>query len=196
MPEIREALLSDLPGVYRVCERTSDPRHPDGVPGRNPDIVGHVYAGPYVVHSPGLAGIVADADGVAGYVLGCADTRAFQTWCEAEWWPPLRTQYPLGGGDEPDRSMIERLHHPDEIPAQVLDAFPAHLHIDLLPRLQGTGAGRALMEWLFERLRARGVPGIHLGVVGWNTHAIGFYEHMGFSTHSQDEGGRLMVRRL
>lgn len=102
MIAIRSAQLSDLPGVYRVCDRTSDPAFPEGVPGRNPDLLGHVYAGPYVVHSPELAGIVADSQGVAGYILGVADTETFAAWCDAEWWPALREQYPRGSGAQPD----------------------------------------------------------------------------------------------
>lgn len=193
---IRSAVLSDLPGVYRVCDWTSDPAFPEGVPGRNPDLLGHVYAGPYVVHSPELAGIVADCEGVAGYIFAVADTRAFAEWCEAEWYPTIREQYPLGSGRESDGWIIERIHTPEEIPDEILVPYPAHLHIDLLPRLQGKGAGRALMEWLFERLRERGVPGVHLGVSSENTNAIAFYEHMGFSTLAAGDRGRLMAISL
>lgn len=196
MVEIRTAVLSDLPGLYRVCQFTADPAWPEGIPGTNPDLLGHVYAGPYAVHSPDLAGVVADSEGVAGYILGCADTDAFSAWCEREWWPRLREQYPRGSGSEQDREAIELFYARPEVPQQVLAEFPAHLHIDLLPRLQGTGAGRVLMEWLLSRLRARGVTGVHLGVSAANTNAIGFYEHLGFATLWSDDDGRLMTHAL
>jgi ribosomal protein S18 acetylase RimI-like enzyme len=54
------------------------------------------------------------------------------------------------------------------------------LHIDLLPRAQGRGYGRRMIEALLERLRGRGVPGVHLGVSVHNGRAVGFYERLGF----------------
>src|SRR3546814_10812782 len=41
------------------------------------------------------------------------------------------------------------LHHPLRMPDIVLRDYPSHLHINLLPRLQGRGVGRRLIErWL------------------------------------------------
>ena len=60
--------------------------------------------------------------------------------------------------------------------------YPAHMHIDLLPRLQGQGLGRALIETLADALRERGVPGLHLGVSTENPGAIAFYHRVGFVT--------------
>ncbi len=59
--------------------------------------------------------------------------------------------------------------------------YPAHLHIDLLPELQGQGWGRRLIEALRDRLRAAGVPGVHLVAAGTNAGAIAFYERLGFT---------------
>ncbi|MCB0152506.1 MAG: GNAT family N-acetyltransferase, partial [Caldilineaceae bacterium] len=54
------------------------------------------------------------------------------------------------------------------------------LHIDILPVGQGQGLGRRMMETFLDRLRALGVPGVHLGVGKRNPGAIQFYERMGF----------------
>jgi ribosomal protein S18 acetylase RimI-like enzyme len=62
----------------------------------------------------------------------------------------------------------------------VVARYPAHLHIDLLPVLQGRGVGREMMGRLLEELQARGVAGVHLGVDARNQRAVGFYEHLGF----------------
>ena len=61
------------------------------------------------------------------------------------------------------------------------DAYPAHLHIDLLARAQGRGFGRRMLEQVMATLRQRGCPGAHLGVSMMNTTAYGFYQRLGFS---------------
>ena len=49
--------------------------------------------------------------------------------------------------------------------------YPSHLHIDLLPRGQGQGHGRLLIESLLDLLRAGGSGGVHLGVSPTNLRA-------------------------
>ena len=53
-----------------------------------------------------------------------------------------------------------------------------HLAVD--PNLQGLGIGRALLELIEERLRARGCLKLNLLVAGHNTRVLGFYEKQGF----------------
>ena len=60
------------------------------------------------------------------------------------------------------------------------EAYPSHLHIDLLERAQGRGYGRRMIEQVMDTLRRRGSPGAHLGVSMMNTPAFGFYERLGF----------------
>jgi ribosomal protein S18 acetylase RimI-like enzyme len=61
-----------------------------------------------------------------------------------------------------------------------LSAYPAHLHIDILPEGQGQGWGRKLIETLTGRMRELGVSAVHLGVAPTNHRAIAFYEAVGF----------------
>lgn len=190
MTEIRQPGLPDLPGVYRVCFETSGSE-----PTANPDLVGHVYAGPYVARHPEFARVVADDLGISGYVLGCPDTRALEAWTAANWWPALREQYPVGGGLPVDAEMIGELHSPPVVPGEIVEQYPAHLHIDLLQRTQGHGYGRTLIEWVCGELAAAGAPGVHLGVGADNANAIAFYEHLGFETLRVDPGVRWMGRR-
>src|SRR5213075_2470619 len=69
MPDIRHATVHDLPGVYRVCLLTGDAGKDATALARDPDLLGHVYVGPYVVGEPGLSLVVADDSGIAGYCL-------------------------------------------------------------------------------------------------------------------------------
>lgn len=182
--------------MYRVCLQTGDSGRDGTALYRNPDLLGHVYAGLYVVGEPELAFVVADERGVAGYTFAAEDTRAFEAWAESNWWPTLREQYPRADGDSPDAALIRLLHDPELAPDAILSDFPAHLHIDLLPRVQGQGFGRQLIDLVLDRLRDRGVRGVHLGVAAENLDAIAFYRHLGFSTQSADADSELMALRL
>ena len=53
----------------------------------------------------------------------------------------------------------------------------------VLPEARGTGAGVALMHAALDELRARGVRVAKLGA---QTHAIGFYERLGFTVYGPE----------
>jgi ribosomal protein S18 acetylase RimI-like enzyme len=120
-------------------------------------------------------------------VLGALDTVDFEARCEAGWWPPLRVRYPeRPDGRTLDDLLVGMLHHRHPRRDGVLDRFPSHLHIDLLPDVQGRGWGRRLMATLFDALAADGSPGVHWGVSAQNHRALGFYRHLGFEELSGD----------
>lgn len=196
MTQIRSASLQDLPGVYRVCLQTGDSGRDATGLYRNPDLLGHVYVGPYLVGQPAHAFVAADAQGIAGYTFAAIDTRAFEAWEESEWWPSLREQYPLTRGSSPDDEVTRLLHAPESAPDEVVAEYAAHLHIDLLPRIQGQGLGRALMERVLESLREHGARGVHLGVADDNDNATQFYRHLGFEELAVLPGVRFMGLRL
>lgn len=77
-----------------------------------------------------------------------------------------------------DPSIAGDLSHPDS--PSVLDKFPAHLHIDLLPEFQGKGFGRQLIETYLNKLREQSVKGVHLIMDGQNFGAEKFYYRVGF----------------
>jgi ribosomal protein S18 acetylase RimI-like enzyme len=189
---IRPAVAEDRPSLYEICRLTGDAGTDASGLYDDPDLLGTVWVGPYLVLEPDLAFVAVDAAGVAGYVLGAADTAAFEAACEERWWPDLRRRYPeppASGDLTPDEELHKWIHHPPPTPDSVLAEYPAHLHIDLLPRLQGRGVGRRLVNTLLDVLRRSGVPGVHLGVDAANTRAIGFYEHLGFASIGPDHDG-------
>jgi GNAT superfamily N-acetyltransferase len=197
-PVIRPYRPFDLPGIYRVCLATGDSGRDAGPLHTNPDLLGHVWAGPYPVADPGLTFVAADARGVAGYIMATADTMAFEAWRQEHWWPVLREQYPAELARDPGDGTIDwlsvaHLHRAAPPAEELFGRYPAHLHIDLLPRAQGRGLGRALMGVLFDALRARGVPGLHLGVGSGNPGAHAFYLRMGFTELLRGDWGSTMV---
>jgi ribosomal protein S18 acetylase RimI-like enzyme len=228
VPRLRAYRSADHDAVYDICVRTGAAGE-DATPMlRDPALLGHLYAGPYLEFAPDLAFVVEDDDGVAGYILGAADTAEFEDRLERDWWPELRRRYPahrperasqrarerarperpwegetarrqperpglmpragnMSGDAALDDLLIALVHSPARAPADLVAAYPSHLHIDLLPRLQGQGWGRRLIDTLVERLRSTGSHGLHLGVAVANTNAQTFYRAVGF-TEVDDDG--------
>ncbi len=192
MFRIEPAGLADMAGVYRVCRLTGDagedatPLYPD------PDLCGHVWAGAYLAQEGGTRLVAVDGAGVAGYIISTDDTLVFDAWAEEHWWPPLRARYPRLDDDSPSARLIRRIHEPETRDPAVVEAYPAHFHIDLLRRTRGSGMGRTLIERLCSDLRERGIPGVHMGVDVRNTNALDFYEHLGFQTLAKSGGGVTM----
>ena len=79
---------------------------------------------------------------------------------------------------------------PTPADAGLLVAYPAHLHVDLLPRLQGQGWGRRVVESVLAGLTAAGATGVHLGVDQGNTGAQQFYLRLGFTELEGPPGAR------
>ncbi len=207
-PIIRRAHLTDLPYAYDICLRTAASGSDAAALFSDPYLVGQYYAAPYIVRDPGLC-FIAEEDRVPkGYAVAAENTVAYETWLESEWLPPLRERYPLALLESPpaetlsqnERGLIRSVNapHPDPSRANApwMPDYPAHLHIDLLPALQGKGCGRLLMERLFSALAERGCPGVHLGVDGTNVNAIGFYGKLGFDKLEERDWGLILGRAL
>ena len=196
---IRPARAGDTDALYDICLRTGLNGADASAVHQAPRLLGEVYVGPYLARALDLAFVVADdQDAPLGYVLGVEDTATFEMWCETCWWPGLRAQHPLGTfpAGSADEQIVRLIHGRERTPRAVVEAYPAHLHIDLLPTAQGGGNGRRLLETLFDALRARGVPGVHLGVSTRNPRAVAFYGHLGFETLDADEHGARLALRL
>ena len=185
MVEIRAFRSADLDDLYRICLATAAGGEDGFTLYRDPRLVGHVYAAPYAVLSPRSVFVIEDAEGVGGYIVGTPDTRDFETVLEAEWWPSLRRLY-RDPFDEPrsdwsrDQLMSYKIHHPSRTASEIVEPYPSHLHINLLPRLRGRGVGRRLMARWLGTVGDMGSRGAHLAVSADNRPAIGFYRACGF----------------
>lgn len=197
---IRPARAGDLDRLYEICLRTADAGDDATRLHGDPLLVGHVWAAPYLHHAPEHAFVVVDDHDVAdGYVLGALDSRAFEAELERSWWPALRERYPLDGVDrsERDEQTVALIHDPPRAPDAIVDRYPSHLHIDLLPAIQGRGVGRRLIETLLGSLADAGSTGVHLGVAAENERAVGFYRAVGFTELGRSRsGGVAFGRRL
>jgi ribosomal protein S18 acetylase RimI-like enzyme len=182
---IRPARAGDEAGAYFVCLKTGRYGE-DGAPWyrEDPDALGRIFVGPYLAFERQLAVILEDGLGICGYALGAPDSRAFYARFEKEWRPDLCARFPEPQGDPRGWTDVQQVHywyhHPDYFCPEPYDRYPSHVHIDLLPRAQGRGYGRLMLERVLGALAGRGSPGTHLGVSARNTRAQGFYERLGF----------------
>ena len=183
---IRPASPEDQPAAYRVCLETGD----DGRDGTayyrdDPDALPRIFVGPYFAFAPDLAWVVEDDEGVCGYCLGAADSAAFYDSFERQWRPNLTARFPAPTGAPATWTRAQQIHHlyhhPDHLIPGPPGHFPAHVHIDLLPRAQGRGLGTRMMTVVLDELRRRGLPGVHLGVGTVNARAQAFYRKLGFA---------------
>ena len=186
---VREARPSDQSALNRICLLTGDagksaePLHKFG------ELIGTVYADPYV-SLPATWGFVmvdpAKDDAVVGYILGAYDTRAYEQHAQDEWWPRVRAKYAYPaerneGATEADIKFINMLHNPPRAAQAQVDYSPAHMHIDILDEYQRQGWGRRLIAMAVEYLREKhGLERLWLGIDLRNEAAKRFYERLGF----------------
>jgi ribosomal protein S18 acetylase RimI-like enzyme len=185
MTDIRPYRADDLAALYEICLKTGDSGKDATALYDDPKLIGHVYAAPYGVLAPECCFVVEDAEAVGGYIIGARDTYAFEKQMEREWWPALRGQYPdpkdvPPGRHTRDQHMAHLIHHPDRTPRKISEPYPSHLHINLLPRLQGIGWGKRLVDHWLEAMHRMGSPGACLGVGLSNQRAVKFYRAYGF----------------
>jgi len=184
---IRSYRPGDLGDLYRICLLTADSGQDGTSLFHDPQLPGQIFAAPYGVFQPEFAFLAEDGEGVGGYIVGALDSQEFERTLELQWWPALRERYPDPPGEAAqwtkEQFFAHLIHYPPSTPDELAGPFPSHLHINLLPRLQGRGTGRRLIETLAAALRDRGSPGLHLHVGFANERAARFYAHVGFTDH-------------
>lgn len=198
---IRPYRPGDEEGAYHVCLKTGDSGR-DGTPyyQDDPDSLGRIYVGPYLKFEPTLSWILEDEQGIAGYCLAALDSRKFYQQYDQQWRPELCEQFPDPTGDSADWTRLEQIyhlyHHPDYDCPEPYEKYPSHLHIDLLPRVQGQGFGRRMIEQQLAALEAAGSPGVHLGLGIANDRAYKFYQAVGFQELERDDDSIYMGKPL
>jgi ribosomal protein S18 acetylase RimI-like enzyme len=195
---IRSYRPGDRAAVYDICLRTGDAGADASHLVSDPELPGHVYAGPYLALCPELAFVLELPGAVAGYVIGALDTRAFVDAYHERWLPRLAGSHPPPAGPPAthEERLLDTLHRPELLLEPRFPQHPSHLHINLLARARGRGNGRALIETICAALGAAGSPGVHLGVQRRNERALGFYPRAGFERIHADADAVFFGRNL
>lgn len=182
--------------LYRICLETGD-NGGDATGTIDSKILGHIFAAPYAYFEPKHCHLLCLEGRVCGYILGTSNSIRFKYSCEKHWWPQLRKEYPLpeilDGSTE--TKMITMIHEGLNCP-YVVNQYPAHLHIDLLPQAQGKGFGYKLIEKFCQGLINQGIQGVHLGVGRANTRACLFYQKCGFTVLEENEQEFIYGKKL
>ena len=154
MLAIRTFRSADLEALYAISLATGHEGGDASHLYEDRKLIGHIYSAPYALLEPQLALVVEDDEGVAGFAVGTTDTGKWQERLEAEWWPKLRRQYADPAARpaaewSADQRRAHAIHRPRRTPQLVVELYPAHLHLNLLERTQGRGAGTMLFsEWM------------------------------------------------
>lgn len=203
--EIRSALLTDIPYLYRICLLTGFNGGDASEYYTDPFLLGQYYAAPYVVFSPEYSFVLVDKITriPGGYILGTDDSAAFYTARAKKWLANLEAQCRCteNNKSEYEASMKKMIldsiqYKTSDEDKELFKEYPAHFHIDILPEMQHGGCGHELMSALLIKLVNKGVKGVHLGVDRKNERACRFYEREGFKTVQEKSWGYVMGKSL
>jgi ribosomal protein S18 acetylase RimI-like enzyme len=192
---IRAYRPADRDDVFEICVRTGDSGGDATGLYSDETLLPDIFADPYLTFQPDLAFVVDTGERAAGYIIAVADSVAFAEWYRQEWAPGLIQRHPvLETTSAGERDLIGYGTNPGGILIPEVADYPAHLHIDLLPELQGQGFGRGLIRALLAALKERGVPGVFLSMSASNTSARAFYDRLGFhEVPSSTPGGPVLA---
>lgn len=183
---IRNYQSSDWDAIYEICVLTGDRGGDASATFNDPLLVPQIFAGPYLYLEPELAFVLDDEGQAVGYVLGTSDTADFARAYREGWLPRLAEKYPTSPAGPPfsgrDDLFLHMMHRPERmlVPG-VLENYPSHLHIDVIPAHQGQGWGRGLIEAFVGAAAGAGADGVHVSVDVRNEGAHLFYPRVGFS---------------
>jgi len=185
---IRPALADDRQALSRICLLTANAGTDASDLYADPEYPGLVWSVPYLQFAPENCFVLADGQEVVGYVVGTPDTATYERRLDEAWWPVLADKYTdrttTGASDS---GVLDRIREPRYSDPGIIQAYPAHLHINLLPQAQSGGWGRRMIETELDSLRKSGAPAVHLGLSLTNDRALGFYQHLGFSEIGRGE---------
>jgi len=185
-------------------------------------IASYIWCRPYHLLGPGSSFVLDDGTGrVVGYIFSVPNTTAFVTWynsiylpyCHAHGIEPpeMKDGKPPSWSEDLAGALRALVYAPEEMlhrnHPHLLEQYPAHLHIDVLPEFQRRGWGKKLMETLVSKLQEQNVKGVHLVMAGDNVAAGKFYEAVDFERYGEvvdggksgekgrDEGGGVWYAR-
>lgn len=205
--KIRGYRQEDREILYDICLQTGAAGKDATASFGNPELLGDIYVGPYLRFASQMIFVAEDKEGVAGYIVGVLDSEDWSNRLDQDWWPALRAQYPLDPLEKvdglnqtaADRDCINAIHNPQQAPPELVARYPAHIHMNLLPRLQGRGVGGIILKRWFDIAVNHGVSSVHIGVSAHNRGGIAFWQKHRFETidtNDKDEGTLWMGRDL
>ena len=175
--------------IYNICLQTGESGKDATHLFTDSLVLGHIYAGPYMEYEPQSVFILNDENGLCGYIMGAMNSNAFYDWMYKDWFPTVRNNYNQPSGEPSKWNRTEKtvniLFQP--MSKKLFKDYPAHLHIDLLPRAQGQGQGKLMMDRYISHLKKNNIKGVHLELSITNERAFNFYRKYGMDKLEQDD---------
>ncbi len=132
-----------------------------------------------------------------GYVIGTPNTAKFVKkyrenfipYLEAEGLHPPGSEEPIGWNENLPNALRFIMHSPENLlheeEPQLLEDYPAHMHIDILSRYQRQGLGRKLIDTFSAAVSKEGAKGLHLLMAQANVEAGKFYAGTGWQRYAK-----------
>ncbi|KAF2659500.1 GCN5-related N-acetyltransferas-like protein [Lophiostoma macrostomum CBS 122681] len=149
----------------------------------------YLWCKSYLVLSPHTCFVLDNGSGLpVGYIIGTPSTTDFASRWEDVLIPIVDPKL-VPRDDQPGETQLVRdlkraLYGAEcsmlQKSEELLQRYPAHLHVNVLPEYQGRGFGSLLTGKFLERMGEEGVRGVHLGMVRGNEGARRFYERAGW----------------
>ncbi len=185
-PIIRHYQAEDQPEVFMIAADTAFFGAPVEAFLEDRRLFTDAFARYYTEFETSLVWVAETAGGVAGFLLGCANTIV-----QSKKWRnyilrkvlvhAVTGQYQLGRKTARFAwGMLMAILRGEE-PYIDLNEYPAHLQIDVKAGYRGQGIGRQLIEAYIGQLRQMDVRGVHLETTSYNEAAWHLYEKAGFS---------------
>ena len=145
---------------------------------------------------PEVCFVVDDGEGTAvGYLIGTPNTANFVKkyrdifipYLQLEGVLPPGLDEPFGWNENLPNALRFIAHSPENLlheeEPQLLKDYPAHMHIDILPKYQKQGLGRKLIDAFTAAMNREGIKGIHLLMAQANVEAGMFYARTGWQRY-------------
>jgi len=162
-----------------------------------------IFAVPYLHLSSAYRFVLVDVDEgisvegdapperVVGYIVGSTDRRIFDQDAAENWWPKVQAQYPHPPDSDKEKYSDAEWHYfkmiahprstfPQPTPQEVLEVYPAYVHINLLEPYRGKGWGSKLVKAACEAVKEAGGKGLFIGLDPRNNESRKFYLAVGF----------------
>lgn len=167
MVSIRKYEEKDYENVCYACLHSED----DDTSEELGEFVLNTFCRYYIDNEPDNCFVVDDDGKAVGYVICAENYDKFKKIYDEEYFPRA-----ISHGE----SRVEWATEAYILHEKFKDDYPAHLHIDILPKYQRMGLGGKLISALCDHLISKNICGVMLSTGTKNITANNFYKKYGF----------------
>jgi ribosomal protein S18 acetylase RimI-like enzyme len=188
--EIRNYDKSNRDGIINVCIQTGYMGEDARIHFDDHYLFSQLFCLYYVDYEPENCFVAIDDtnETVVGYTLSSLNTKTQQSVFRRKMIPKILIRIIFYSSWRYRRSfnIIRYMRQVESrsdnsLTQNLVEEYPAHLHINILPQYHRQGIGSRLIECLEDHLRSNNSKGVHLLTSDRNMKAVPFYKKMGFN---------------